>query len=698
MLLAILATGIALAGSVLWALRFAETQQQRDLNSWQARLNIIADSRLLDVNNWLKQQFDELSGLSANASLQLYMTELEQSRGAREQVTDEAFQTVYLRNLLDITAQRSGFQTPVSHNQVNANVQRVGTAGLALFDSNHNVVVSTSLMPPINNVLNDMIEQFTSTQSDRAISNVYLNQNNEPSVAFIVPVFALQGEHSAANRVGSVLGVRTLTDSLFPRLIQPGTTENTLETLLVTTNSIDNTITYLSPPQDKTSPLSKRLDANNKELASVFASEKPGQFALKTDYAFNPVLVTGRKVSYAPWTLVQKIDRNEAMADSDIRKTNLLTICLFFIATILATLIAVWRHGSYLRETESSARYRQLAQNFEKQKNLLSLIADNKPEAVFITDHKNRVRFANLEAARQAGMTPEQMVGKTLVNLLGKGRVDDYEKLNAQAIAENKSISKTHRFEDNNGSEHIIQTRHIPLSHIPTLNDTKERSGVLVLEQDITEPILGRERFLKTLNGLVETLVTLMDNRDQHTANHSARVAELARCIAEEMQLSPTLADTTETAGRLMNLGRMMVPLNLLNKIEELTEEEKQTIRNARSISADLLRGIEFEGPVIETIEQSKEHWDGKGPLGLQGNDILVTARIICVANAFISMRSPRAYRLLRTLDDALTVLHEEAGTRYDRAVIAALVNYMENRGGREHWKEPEHIEAIWVS
>ena len=63
------------------------------------------------------------------------------------------------------------------------------------------------------------------------------------------------------------------------------------------------------------------------------------------------------------------------------------------------------------------------------------------------------------------------------------------------------------------------------------------------------------------------------------------------------------------------------------------------------SQAVDLLQDVTFEGPVVETIRQLGETWDGGGPLGLKGEEILVTARVLAVANAFVGMVSPRAYR-----------------------------------------------------
>jgi HD-GYP domain-containing protein (c-di-GMP phosphodiesterase class II) len=105
-------------------------------------------------------------------------------------------------------------------------------------------------------------------------------------------------------------------------------------------------------------------------------------------------------------------------------------------------------------------------------------------------------------------------------------------------------------------------------------------------------------------------------------------------------------------------------------------------------VSADLLRDVPFDLPVVETIRHLPEWWDGSGPLGLRGERIPRTARVLAVANAFVAMISGRAYRRAMTFDDAADILLEQAGSKFDRAVVVALINYVENRGGGAKWSD----------
>ena len=114
----------AVAAAVFFAFLFVEEERRREMQAWQARLGIVADSRAAAINEWVEQNFATMRELTQNASLQLYMTELELSEGDKEQISDEPAQASYLRNLLVATAERTGFTAPTSAGEVAANVEK----------------------------------------------------------------------------------------------------------------------------------------------------------------------------------------------------------------------------------------------------------------------------------------------------------------------------------------------------------------------------------------------------------------------------------------------------------------------------------------------------------------------------------------------------------------------------------------------
>ena len=139
--------------------------------------------------------------------------------------------------------------------------------------------------------------------------------------------------------------------------------------------------------------------------------------------------------------------------------------------------------------------------------------------------------------------------------------------------------------------------------------------------------------------------------------------------------------------GALMNLGKVTVPSGVLTKTEKLTDAELALIRESILTSADLIEGVEFDGPVADTIRQIQERWDGKGqPANLASEEILPTARIVAVANAFVGMVSARAYRPGMSFGEASKALMTGTGTAYDTRPVSALLHYLDIEGGRQRW------------
>ncbi|WP_119461603.1 HD domain-containing phosphohydrolase [Rhodospirillaceae bacterium SYSU D60014] len=689
--LALSAAALLLVGlvGVLLVFRFIEAEREREFRIWQARLGIVAESRSSAVQGWLTAQLDEMTGLAENAALQLYLSEIVLAGDDPERLARAQAQTDYLRNLLVVTADRSGFAAPGGGTPVQANLPRIGAAGLALVDRSGRVVVATPGMPPVDGALGEFIRAMP--PAERGLLDPFLNRAGAPSMAFAAPVFAIQSNPDPSTQIGFVVGVKEVADELYPLLRQPGETSRTGRAVLV--RPAGAMIEYLSPLPGGEPPLSVKMARDTPNLAAAFAIENPGGFAVRHDITNHEVLLTSRPIAtaptIAPWTLIYQIDRDEALADSETRLHRLLAMLLLAIALAGVVIVAVWRHGSSRRAARSASQYRQTAEQLDSQRRLLRVVTDSQPTSIFILDPEGRYRFANRQVSRIAGIAAADMTGKPIGNVLGPDVAKRYLTLNRQALESGQRVSNIMR-SDGNGQLRVMQSEHIPLD-APNGMPDGVAGGVLVVERDITDAVTEREKRSRILDQLVKTLVGIVDRRDPFAADHSSRVALIARAIAAEMGLSVTDIDTAETAGNLLNLGKILVTPDLLTRSGALSDSEREQVRISMQTSADMLQGIEFDGPVVETLRQAQARWDGTGiPAGLAGEDILITARIIAVANAFIGMISRRAHRAALTMDQAIEVLLDEVGTSFDRRVVAALINYLDNHGGRARWSDLE--------
>ena len=280
-------------------------------------------------------------------------------------------------------------------------------------------------------------------------------------------------------------------------------------------------------------------------------------------------------------------------------------------------------------------------------------------------------------------MNPDSVIGKTISDIQGTTHSQRIGEQCQAVLDSGKPLYNIHH-EDEGEEEKIIRSGYIPLQEIPVSSLPPQTPGVLVVEQDISEVYHERERRLSTQKQLVETLVHLVDKRDPFAANHSLLVSQIANQIAVDMELDSVTVETTRTAASLMNIGKIVVPTELLTKTEQLTDDEKTVIRSSLDAAADLLGKVAFDGPVSETLKEWQERWNGSGPMGLKGENILITARIIAVANAFIGMISPRSWRNAMSIEAANKFLLDNAGSYFDQRVVVALIHYVDNQSGRE--------------
>jgi PAS domain S-box-containing protein len=184
----------------------------------------------------------------------------------------------------------------------------------------------------------------------------------------------------------------------------------------------------------------------------------------------------------------------------------------------------------------------------------------------------------------------------------------------------------------------------------------------------------SRERLERLSRDVVETLGRVVETRDPYTKGHEVRAADLCRRIATRMGLSEPDIDALETAALVHDIGKLSVPAEILTKPGRLTPLEYALIREHPRSSYEILKDIAFEAPVADVVLQHHERMDGSGyPEGLCGDQILMSARILAVADVVEAMATHRPYRPALGLDAAIEELREHA-EKYDPDVVAAFL------------------------
>jgi len=196
------------------------------------------------------------------------------------------------------------------------------------------------------------------------------------------------------------------------------------------------------------------------------------------------------------------------------------------------------------------------------------------------------------------------------------------------------------------------------------------------------------EELLRMLNGTVEALSSLCQKVDPFTASHQRRVARLACDIAKKMGLSDEQVYGLRVMGMVHDIGKMALPDDILSKEGELNQEEFEIVKTHPVVAYDILKNLDFPWPVAESVLQHHERVDGSGyPNQLAGNDIILEARILCVADVVESMITRRPYRTAPGLEKALEEIGLNSGVLYDPAVTQACFKLTSNGGIKFDWE-----------
>lgn len=182
----------------------------------------------------------------------------------------------------------------------------------------------------------------------------------------------------------------------------------------------------------------------------------------------------------------------------------------------------------------------------------------------------------------------------------------------------------------------------------------------------------------KAMEGVVHAVSSIIGSRDPYTAGHQRRVAALARAIAAEIGLSDWQVTGVYVAGLLHDVGKASVPSEILAKPGKISDNEFNIIKNHCQVGYDILRKIDFPWPVTRAVLQHHERLDGSGyPEGVSGNDIVLEARILGVADVVEAMLSHRPYRPALGLDNALEEIKRGSGILYDSDVVNACLRLL---------------------
>ena len=176
---------------------------------------------------------------------------------------------------------------------------------------------------------------------------------------------------------------------------------------------------------------------------------------------------------------------------------------------------------------------------------------------------------------------------------------------------------------------------------------------------------------------VIVSLAEITENKSEQTGQHIKRVSEYSRIIASQMGMPEEAVETLRLASTMHDLGKLMVPTEILEKPGRLTDEEFAVIKKHPGYGEHLLHNVEGDTMTLARTVALEHHerYDGKGyPSGEKGNEISLEGRIVAVADVYDALTSRRSYKDAWDPKQAYDEIVRCSGTQFDPDVVKAFV------------------------
>jgi len=197
----------------------------------------------------------------------------------------------------------------------------------------------------------------------------------------------------------------------------------------------------------------------------------------------------------------------------------------------------------------------------------------------------------------------------------------------------------------------------------------------------------GQKQMMSLLEQMIATLARAIEMRDPYTDGHQKRVSMLSVAIAEELGVPKEQIQGIRLAALIHDIGKIHIPAEILTRPGKLDKTEFELIKKHPITGFEVVGNIDFPWPISQIVLEHHEKWDGSGyPNGLKGEEILLDARIVCVADVVEAMASHRPYRAGLGMEAAIAEIKANSGILFDPKVVDACVRVVEKKGS-ECWE-----------
>ncbi len=326
---------------------------------------------------------------------------------------------------------------------------------------------------------------------------------------------------------------------------------------------------------------------------------------------------------------------------------------------------------------------KQTQERLSLERNFLQAFFDNVPDMIYFKDLKNRFVLVNKAHAAALNLTPDEVIGKSDLDFFPKGIGEKYYSDDSCIIKTGKPIiGKIEKAPRPDGGITYVST-----TKLPHYDKDGKLIGIMGITRNLTDYAnLEEERLGMAINALT-VLGKTLELRDPYTFSHTRHVASIAGKIGEVLGWADNRLLGMKLAGELHDLGKINIPLEILNKSGKLSEIEYRLVQGHVMTCYELIKDIKFSFPLTEVVLQHHERLDGSGyPRGLKGDEIMPEARILAISDVLESMVSRRPYREALGINKACEELRGGCNSKYDSELVGVALNLIEENNGEAFW------------
>ncbi|MBN2403641.1 MAG: PAS domain S-box protein [Spirochaetes bacterium] len=322
----------------------------------------------------------------------------------------------------------------------------------------------------------------------------------------------------------------------------------------------------------------------------------------------------------------------------------------------------------------------QIEESLKIQKVCFRQLFNNSHEAIVILDTQDNIIDANRSFEKLFNYSSIELKNKNINNLIVPENLYNESRSISSSAVSTGYVEKESTRICKNGTPVDVS-----IFAYPVIYNHKTIAVYHIYKESLQESVTGLEtertlnKLRKAMGGIIDAMVSTVEVRDPYTAGHQQRVADLARAIAQEMGMTEEEIDGIRMAGTLHDLGKVNIPAEILSKPGRLSDIEFSLIKMHPRVAFDILKEIDFPWPIADMVYQHHERLDGSGyPQGLKGDEILLSGKILTVADVVESIASHRPYRPALGIKTALNEINVKRGIYYEPSVVDACIKLFE--------------------